>query len=123
VRVAVRLRRPAVKWNSAARPSVESRPQTPKIASRIAAMSLLEDVKRITEKATGWKRPDDPQALLRERKPQIYRFKDDGLIPNHPKWPLIIYKSVVRLPENLDPCAGSRQMFQTIGAGTCSESG
>jgi hypothetical protein len=32
---------------------------------------------------------------LRERKPQTYRFKDDGLIPNHPKWPLITYKSAV----------------------------
>src|SRR4029079_13910264 len=117
VRVAVRLRRPAVKWNSAARPSVESRPQTPKIASRIAAMSLLEDVKRITEKATGWKRPHDPQALLRERQPQTYHFKDDGLIPNHPKWPLIIYKSVVRLPENLDSAAVFEELFESNGWG------
>jgi hypothetical protein len=30
-------------------------------------MSLLENVKRITEKATGWKRPDDPEDLLRQR--------------------------------------------------------
>jgi uncharacterized protein YjlB len=62
-------------------------------------MNLLEDVKRIAGKATGWKRPDDPRALLRERKPQTYRFKDDGLIPNHPKWPLVIYKSAIRLPQ------------------------
>ena len=66
-------------------------------------MILLEDVKRIAEKAMGWRRPDDPQALLRERKPQTHRFKDDGLIPNHPRWPLIIYKSAVRLPQSLDP--------------------
>ena len=39
-------------------------------------ISFLEDVKRITEKATGWKRPDDPhQALLRGRKLRTYRFK------------------------------------------------
>jgi hypothetical protein len=31
-------------------------------------MSLLEDVKRIAEKATGWKRPEDPRQLLRDRK-------------------------------------------------------
>ena len=61
-------------------------------------MSLLEDVKKAAEKATGWRRPEDPKALLRERKPQTYRFKDDGLIPNHPHWPFLIYKSVVRLP-------------------------
>ncbi len=80
-------------------------------------MILREDVKRITEKATGWKRPDDPQALLRGRKSQTYRFKDDGLIPNHPKWPLIIYKSAVRLPEALDPAAVFEDLFESEGWG------
>jgi uncharacterized protein YjlB len=42
----------------------------------------------------------------RERKPQTYWFKDDGLIPNHPRWPLVVYKGAVRLPESLDPAAG-----------------
>src|SRR6266550_171081 len=80
-------------------------------------MSFLEDVKRITEKATGWKRPDDPGDLLRERKPQTYRFKDDGLIPNHPRWPLVIYKSAVRLPEALDPAAVFEDLFESNGWG------
>jgi uncharacterized protein YjlB len=80
-------------------------------------MSLLEDVKRITEKATGWKRPDDPQELLRERKPQTHQFKDDGLIPNHPKWPLVIYKSAVRLPVTLDPAAVFEDLFESNGWG------
>jgi uncharacterized protein YjlB len=51
------------------------------------------------------------------RKPQIYRFKDDGLIPNHPKWPLVIYKSAVRLPESLDPAAVFEDLFETNGWG------
>ncbi len=80
-------------------------------------MSLLEDGKRITEKATGWKRPDDPQALLRERKPQAYRFKDDGLIPNHPKWPLVIYKGTVRLPETFDAASVFEDLFESNGWG------
>jgi uncharacterized protein YjlB len=80
-------------------------------------MSFLEDAKRITEKATGWKRPDDPQALASERKPQAYRFKDDGLIPNHPKWPLVIYKSAVRLPDMLDPAAVFEDLFESNGWG------
>ena len=84
-------------------------------------MSLLEDVKRITEKATGWKRPDNPQDLLRERKPQPYRFKDDGLIPNHPKWPLVIYKKAVGLPEELDPAAVFEDLFESNNWGdSCS---
>jgi uncharacterized protein YjlB len=78
-------------------------------------MSLLEDVKRITERATGWRRPDDPKALLRERKPQTFRFKDDGLIPNHPRWPLVIYKGAVHLPESLDPAAAFEDLFDSNG--------
>jgi hypothetical protein len=80
-------------------------------------MNLLEDVKRIAEKATGWKRRDDPQALLRERKPRTYRFKDDGLIPNHPKWPLVIYKSAVRLSQSLDAAAVFEELFDSYGWG------
>ena len=80
-------------------------------------MSLMEDVKRIAEKATGWKRPEDPRQLLRERKPQTYRLKDDGLIPNHPKWPLVIYKSTVRLPDSLDPAAVFEELFESNGWG------
>jgi hypothetical protein len=77
-------------------------------------MSPMEDVKRVAEKATGWKRPDDPQALLRDRKPQTYRFKDDGLIPNHPTWPLVIYKNPVRLPQSLDPAAYSKSCLTAM---------
>jgi uncharacterized protein YjlB len=78
-------------------------------------MSPLEYVKRIAEKATGWGRPEDPRPLLRERKPHTYRFNDDGLIPNHPKWPLVIYKSAARLPESLDPAAVFEQLFESNG--------
>jgi hypothetical protein len=76
-------------------------------------MTPLERVKRVAEKATGWKRPGDPRALLRDRKPQTFRFKDDGLIPNHPKWPLVIYKSAVRLPQPLDPTAVFEELFES----------
>ena len=54
-------------------------------------------------------------ALLRERKPQIYRFKDDGLIPDDPQWPLVIYKSAVRLPVSLDPAAVFEDLFEANG--------
>jgi uncharacterized protein YjlB len=80
-------------------------------------MSLLQDVKRVVEKVTGSRRPADPQALLRDRKPVRYRFKDDGLIPNHPKWPLVIYKSAVRLPDSLDPAAIFEELFESNGWG------
>lgn len=74
-------------------------------------MILLESIKRLTERATGWRRPENAQALARDRKPQTYLFEDDGVIPNHPRWPLIIYKSAVRLPEELDPAAVFEEVF------------
>jgi hypothetical protein len=78
-------------------------------------MIFLENLKRIAEKATGWRRPNDVEAFIRERKPQTYRFTDDGVIPNHPRWPLIIYKSAVRLPQSLDPAAVFEELFGSHG--------
>ena len=76
-------------------------------------MSLLENAKRFAEKTTGWRRPEDPKLLLRDRKPRTFKFKDDGLIPNHPRWPFVLYKSVVRLPKSLDPAAVFEELFET----------
>lgn len=80
-------------------------------------MSLLENAKRFAEKTTGWRRPEDPKLLLRDRKPRTFKFKDDGLIPNHPKWPFVLYKSVIRLPKSLDPAAVFEELFETNGWG------
>jgi hypothetical protein len=47
-------------------------------------MPMLEDVKKIAEKVSGWSRPK-PSALsglIRERKASTFRFKDDGIVPN-----------------------------------------
>jgi uncharacterized protein YjlB len=41
-------------------------------------------------------------------------FKDDGLIPNHPRWPLVIYKGAARLPEF--KCLKATEDFLVIGA-------
>ncbi|TMJ81464.1 MAG: cupin, partial [Alphaproteobacteria bacterium] len=68
-------------------------------------MPALETIKKITEKATGWGRPapDDLHRLLRARKPRIFRFKDDGIIPNHPRWPLVLYRGALRRDDGFDP--------------------
>jgi hypothetical protein len=76
-------------------------------------MILLETIKRVAEKATGWRRPNKPRGLVRERKPQTFRFKDDGLIPNHPRWPLIIYRGAVQLTPGLDPARSLKSCLIT----------
>ena len=82
-------------------------------------MPILEDLKEYTERATGLKRPGKRKAsnLRRARKPHAVRFKDDGLVPNHPRWPLIIYRSVIDLGEGRDPAAGTEDLFETNGWG------
>jgi uncharacterized protein YjlB len=82
-------------------------------------MPMLEDAKKIAEKVTGWARPSraNLSALVRERKASTFHFKDDGIIPNHPKWPLVIYRGAVRLPKNLDPAAVFEELFERNGWG------
>ena len=82
-------------------------------------MAVLENIKRAAERATGWSRPSEDQLarLLRKRKPAAFRFKDEGLIPNHPTWPLVIYRGAVKLPEELDPAAVFEDLFARNGWG------
>jgi hypothetical protein len=53
-------------------------------------MPIFEDLKEYAERATGLRRPGKGEAsdFARARKPHTVRFKDDGLVPNHPRWPL-----------------------------------
>jgi uncharacterized protein YjlB len=80
-------------------------------------MASLEDIKKLAETITGWARPsaEDLSALVRDRKPLALRFRDDGIIPNHPKWPLIIYRGAVRLPSTFDPAAIFEDLFKNNG--------
>jgi uncharacterized protein YjlB len=80
-------------------------------------MSILEDAKKLAEKATGWSRPK-PAAikdLLRKRQPTRFRFKDDGPVPNHPRWPLVMYRTSVKLPDDFDPAAVFEDLFEKNG--------
>lgn len=78
-----------------------------------------ERIKRLAERVTGWGRPERSQIgeLLIKRKANTYRFQDDGIVPNHPHWPLIRYRSPVRLPPDLDPAAVFEDLFKKNGWG------
>lgn len=82
-------------------------------------MTALETIKAFAERATGIARPkrDELRPLIRARKGVALRFQDDGVVPNHPRWPLIIYRSAVRLREDFDPAAILEDVFRTNGWG------
>ena len=52
---------------------------------------------------------------MSERKPATFRFKDDGAVPNHPRWPLIHYRGPVNLPSGVDPAAVFEVLFERNG--------
>ncbi|MBZ9696214.1 MULTISPECIES: cupin domain-containing protein [unclassified Mesorhizobium] len=82
-------------------------------------MSILQSIKKVAEQVTGAAIPDSRQAadLVRPRKANEFRFGDDGLVPNHPSWPLVVYRGAVRLPEDFDPAAVLEALFSANGWG------
>jgi uncharacterized protein YjlB len=80
-------------------------------------MTTLETIKTVAEKATGIGRPkrDDLQSLVRPRKATTLRFEDDGIVPNHPRWPLIVYRGAIVLRDDLDPAAILEDVFASNG--------
>jgi len=70
-------------------------------------MTVLKSLKETAERLTGWARPSrhDLQLAIRKRKANPYRFEDDGVIPNNPDLPLVLYRSPVRLTGDFDPAA------------------
>jgi hypothetical protein len=45
-------------------------------------------------------------AMLRPRKPLSLIFADDGIIPNNPRFPVIIYRGAVKVSSNRDEWLG-----------------
>ena len=80
-------------------------------------MAILEDVKKLAERVTGWGRPapDDLADLVRARQPRTFRFKDDGVVPNHPRWPLVLYRGAVKLAKAFDSAAIFEDLFAQNG--------
>ena len=88
-------------------------------------MPILEDINEYAERATGLRRPGKREVadLVRPRKPVTVRFKDDGLVPNHPRWPLIIYRGVVDFGSGHDPAAVMEDLFGSNSWSDCWRNG
>ena len=80
-------------------------------------MYVREGLKKSFEDITGVGKPSVRSVgqAVRRRKAQASLFKDDGVIPNNPKLPLIHYRSPVRLPETGDAAAVFEQLFKRNG--------
>ena len=80
-------------------------------------MPILEDVKKLAEKATGIARPKakDVGELVQPRKANLHAFKDDGETPNNPTFPLIHYRSPVHLDDAYDPAVIFEELFASNG--------
>ena len=80
-------------------------------------MPVLESLKQVAEKATGLARPSRREigALVRIRKASASKFKDDGVIPNNARWPMLLYRGAVSLPSKLDPAAIIEDLFEENG--------
>jgi len=80
-------------------------------------MPILEETKKLLEHVTGYGRPprEEVANLVRTRKAQLFRFRDDGATPNNPRLPLIRYRTPVRLADGLDPAAIFEQLFAANG--------
>ena len=80
-------------------------------------MPVVEELKRIVEKLTGIGRPARGKLdrLVRLRKPELFRFRDDGETPNNPRLPLVVYRGAVRLDRGYDPAAVFEETFARHG--------
>lgn len=104
-------RRKVLHWERFLYSSCGCAPVTRSTLRRRTIMPTLEDLKGYAERATGLRRPGKRKAMdfAQARKPHTVRFKDDGLIPNHPRWPLVIYRHAVSFDERHDPGGRDRR--------------
>src|SRR6185295_1753358 len=67
------------------------------------AMPLTDQIKNYATKLVE-KRPDQTQlgAMVRRRRPTAISFRDDGIVPNHPHWPLIVYRQAIAFDSRFD---------------------
>jgi uncharacterized protein YjlB len=82
-------------------------------------MVLKDQVKNYAKKLIE-ARPDPStlRELIRLRKPLAIRFSDDGIVPNHPRFPILVYRDcVLRGTKKFDLATIIDAIFETNGWG------
>jgi len=83
----------------------------------MSAMPLKDQIKNYAKKLVEERPdPDRLQDLIRPRKPLAVKFSDDGIIPNNPRFPVIVYRAAVKLSDKaLDPAVVIDALFERNG--------
>jgi uncharacterized protein YjlB len=81
-------------------------------------LPLKDQVKNFARKMVE-DRPDAAAArlLVQRRAPQARRFADDGIVPNHPRWSLIIYRKAIRFTRTYEAAPIIDALFEANGWG------
>ena len=81
-------------------------------------MPLKDQIKNYARKFVE-DRPDPSmlKTMVRVRKPLVVLFSDDGIVPNNPHFPLLIYRGAVVKTEKFDAATAIDTLFETNGWG------
>jgi uncharacterized protein YjlB len=82
-------------------------------------MPLTDQIKNYAKKLIE-DRPGNSalSAMVRIRKPATIAFSDDGIVPNNPHFPLLVYRAVVAVEtRKFDPATIIDTLFETNGWG------
>jgi uncharacterized protein YjlB len=88
------------------------------INAGVIAMPIKDQIKNYAKKLVE-NRPDvaELRSFVRIRKPLTARFSDDGIVPNNPRFPLLVYRGAVSFTDGFDPATIIDALFETNGWG------
>ena len=72
-------------------------------------------VETVSERLHGNAAPKPSDLAVQDRKANAFILKDDGETPNNPRYPVILYRSPLRLSDGVDPAALFEQLFDRNG--------
>jgi uncharacterized protein YjlB len=81
-------------------------------------MPLKDQIKNFAKKLIE-DRPDvdELRSMVRHRKALSLLFRDDGIVPNNPRLPLLVYRGAVALRSAFNPATIIDTLFETNGWG------
>ena len=81
-------------------------------------MPLKDQIKNFTRKLVETKPGADALAdMVHHGKVTSIFFENDGIVPNHPRWPLIVHRASVRFRGDFDPATIIDTLFASNGWG------